>query len=186
MKRHGLDYWDGALAGMIVCGVLFRYYCKEHKKIDPLVAAGIVSVGIVSGAKTAPPPLGPGEGSETTGTVPAPTANRLLLGERNAVMVESQTNGGLYIDLNPEVLRLLDQGNIDPLLIYVRALEVHVTEKKIPRIDFVKADVNLLFDEWEGKDLSQAPIHVQLAFWLKSKASSYGYVQNGNSWILKM
>jgi hypothetical protein len=45
--------------------------------------------------------------------------------------------------------------------------------------------VDALFDEWNGKQLDQAPNHVRLLFWLKDNASAHGYEQRGNSWILK-
>jgi hypothetical protein len=54
MQRHGLDYLDGARAGMVVCSMIFQYHCTVAKDIDPYVAAGIVAIGIVEGAKTAP------------------------------------------------------------------------------------------------------------------------------------
>src|SRR5689334_13157395 len=61
MKRHGLDYLNGARAGMIICSMLFEYHTKKIKDIDPFMAAGIVAMGVVEGAKTAPPKLGGGE-----------------------------------------------------------------------------------------------------------------------------
>jgi hypothetical protein len=92
--------------------------------------------------------------------------------------------GGAYIDLNPEVIKTLQQGNIDPYIIYEQGLKKQINVG-IPRIDFVKADVDALFDEWNGKQLDQAPNHVRLLFWLKDNASAHGYEQRGNSWILK-
>lgn len=58
MKKHGLDYLNGARAGMVVCSMIFQYHCTAAKDIDPYVATGIVAMGVVEGAKTAPPPLG--------------------------------------------------------------------------------------------------------------------------------
>jgi hypothetical protein len=58
MQKHGLDYLEGARAGMIVCSVIFQYHCASIKDIDPYVATGIVAMGVVEGAKTAPPLLG--------------------------------------------------------------------------------------------------------------------------------
>ena len=60
MKKHGLDYLEGARAGMIVCSIMFQYHAVQVKDIDPFVATGIVAMGVVEGAKTAPPPLGSG------------------------------------------------------------------------------------------------------------------------------
>jgi hypothetical protein len=58
-------------------------------------------------------------------------------------------------------------------------------EKKIPRIDFVKVDVDAGFKEWNGKPDEQIPIHVRQLIWLKNHVSEYAYVQDGNSWVLK-
>ena len=54
MQRHGLDTLNGARAGMVVCSIVFLHHCKTAKDIDPYVAAEIVAMGIVEGAKTAP------------------------------------------------------------------------------------------------------------------------------------
>jgi hypothetical protein len=110
--------------------------------------------------------------------------DRLVLGEREAAMQEARDQGGAFIDPNPGVLRMLQEGNIDPYLIYERAL-IQKIEGKIGRIDFIKANVEDLYDEWKGKPESQAPIHVRLILWLKNNAGTYGYEQRGNSWILK-
>ena len=110
--------------------------------------------------------------------------NRLVLGERNAAVQEARDHGGKFIDLNPEALKTLQAGNIDPYLIYERALQIEV-EQKISRIDFVQSDVDVLYDEWKKKSYEQAPIHVRLILWLKNHASTYGYEQSGNSWILR-
>src|SRR5690349_10541908 len=58
MQRHGLDTLEGARAGMVICSIVFLHHCTVTKDIDPYVGAGIVAMGIVEGAKTAPPPLG--------------------------------------------------------------------------------------------------------------------------------
>lgn len=58
MKRHGLDYLNAARAGMVVSAIVFQYHCGTAKDIDAHVGAGIVALGVVEGAKTAPPPLG--------------------------------------------------------------------------------------------------------------------------------
>jgi len=57
MKKHGLDYLNGARAGMVVCSIIFQYHCTVAKDIDPYVATGIVAMGVVEGTKTAPPSL---------------------------------------------------------------------------------------------------------------------------------
>lgn len=177
MKKHGLDYLNGAWAGMIVCSIIFDYHQKSND-IDPYVAAGIVAMGIVEGAKTAPPPLG---SAPRTGTK---KMSRLVLGEPAAARAEARANGGIYIELNPEAEKILQQKQIDPYLVYEQGLRKQM-EEKIARIDFVKLNVDALFEEWRSKPLSQAPIPVRLILWLKDNASAYGYEQVGNSWVLK-
>ena len=184
MKKHGLDDLDGARAGMIVCSVLFQYHCTSVKDIDPLVAAGIVSMGIVAGAKTAPLPLGSGNSIDNASEEKAMNNNRLVLGETDAAIQDALDNGGVFVDIHPEVLRTLQAGNIDPYLVYEQALLAQI-EKKISRIDFVQADVDQLFAEWKGKPEREIPIHVRLIIWLKNNAKTHGYEQSGNSWVLK-
>jgi len=79
---------------------------------------------------------------------------------------------------------MLQQKNIDPYLVYEKGVLKQI-EERIARIDFVKVDVDTLFEEWRSKPHTQAPIHVRLIIWLKNNASTYGYEQNGNSWVLK-
>lgn len=57
MQKHGLDALNAARAGMVVCSIIFQHHCTIVKDIDPYVATGIVAMGVVEGAKTAPPPL---------------------------------------------------------------------------------------------------------------------------------
>jgi hypothetical protein len=57
MRKHGLDYLDGARAGMILCSIVFQVHCIRAKDLDRNVAAGIISMGVVEGAKTVPMPL---------------------------------------------------------------------------------------------------------------------------------
>lgn len=178
MKKHGLDYLDGARAGMIVCSILFQYHYKTARDIDPFVAAGIVAMGVMEGAKTAPPALGSGSQANER------KINRLVLGEREAAIQEALDHGGVFIDLNPEVLKSLQQQNIDPYLVYEQAL-LRQIEAKISRIDFVKANVDGLFTEWKSKPEAQVPIYVRLIIWLKNNANTHGYEQSGNSWVLK-
>lgn len=202
MKKHGLDYLDGARAGMIVCTVIFRYHCIRAKDIDPMVAAGIVSVGIVAGAKTVPPPLKPKNSS-----TPAPgdatqnnqaaeliksiarnstngVGNRLVLGEGMMPMQETLRNGGRYILLPPQVENMLKQNNIDPFLIYQAAMRMEIASR-IPQIEFIGGDVDTLLQTWSGKSEDQAPLHVRQALWLQRNANQFGYEKSGNSWKLK-
>ena len=178
MKRHGLDYLNSAWAGMIVSSIIFRYYCIAHKDIDPHVATGIVAMGVVEGAKNAPPPLG------DKPRIGAKKMSRLVLGEQDAAREEALATDAIYIEINPGTLKTLQQGNIDPYLIYEEGVRKQI-EERIARIDFVKADVDKLFEEWRLKPLAQAPIHVRLIVWLKDNAAAHGYEQSGNSWILK-
>lgn len=177
MKKHGLDYLDGARAGVIVCSIVFQHICTVAKDMDLNLAAGIVSMGIVVGAKSVPPALG--SGNKRKGT----NKDRLVLGEDQVAIQEALDHGGVFIDLAPEIRKMLEQSNIDPYLIYEEAMLAQM-KKKISRIDFVKADVDELFKEWNGKPAAQTPIYVRLVFWLKLNAAAYGYIQSGNSWIL--
>jgi len=178
MKKHGLDYLDGARAGMIICSITFHYHCMKVKDIDPYVATGIIAMGIVEGAKTAPPPLGSKPKLEFENT------SRLVLGEQDAAREEALATGATYIEIHPEILKMLQQKNVDPYLVYEEGVRKQI-EAKVARIDFVKVDVDKLFDEWRSKSQSNAPIHIRLIVWLKNNAGTYGYVQSGNSWILK-
>jgi hypothetical protein len=178
MKKHGLDYFNGAHAGMIVCSIIFEYHCKRVKDIDPHVAAGIVAMGIVEGAKTAPPLL------DDKPRIGAKKMSRLVLGETDAAREEALATGAVYIEVHPEALKMLQQKNVDPYLVYEQGVRKQMQER-IARIDFVKVDVDALFKEWRSKPQAQAPIHIRLIFWLKENASAHGYEQIGNSWILK-
>lgn len=203
MKKHGLDYMDGARAGIIVCSMLFNYHCVKRQDIDPRLGAGIISTGIVTGVKTSPTPL------KLEGSIPVPTTannaqnnqlvevvrsiaenstsgfgTRLVLGEGMETMQEALSNGGKYILVNPGVLSKLEESNIDPFLVYEAAMRIEV-EAKIPQIDFVKANVDVLVQKWSGKPHDQAPIYIRQMLWLKANAENYGYQQSGNSWTLK-
>ena len=183
MRKYGLSYLDGARAGMIVCSIIFQFHRTIAKDIDPHVATGIVTMGVVEGAKTAPPPLGLGNSIDGVSEKRVKNNNRLVLGERDLAIREALDHGGIFIDPNPQVLRTLQAGNIDPYLIYEKAM-LNQIEAKIPRIDFVKADVDELFDEWKSKSHTNAPIYVRLMLWLKDNAKTYGYEQSENSWVL--
>ena len=183
MKRHGLDDLNGARAGMIVCSIVFQYHCKA-RDIDPYVGAGIVAMGVVEGAKTAPPPLGSGTSNHNPPEEKVMNNDRLVLGEEQAAIQEAHDHGGVFIAVNPGIVRTLQAGNIDPYLVYEQALRAQI-EKKISRIDFVQAAVDKLFEEWKGKPERETPMHVRLIIWLKNNAQKHGYEQMGNSWVLK-
>ena len=175
MKKHGLDYLDGARAGMIFCSMIFQFHCAREKDIDPSVATGIIATGLVEGAKTAPPLLG---------SKPAKTATRFVLGEQKAAIQDALANGGEFIDIHPEILQKLKENHVDPFLIYEKAMLAQM-EKKVERFDFVQLDVEASFKQWSEKPSEAAPIPVRLVLWMKENAASHGYKQNGNSWILK-
>lgn len=139
---------------------------------------GIVALGIVEGAKTVPPSL---EGKPKAGTK---KMSRLVLGEPDPVREEALATGSIYIEINPEGLRMLRQKSIDPYLVYEKGV-LNQIEEMIARIEFVKVNVDTLFEEWRSKSHMQAPIHVRLIIWLKNNASTYGYEQIENSWVLK-
>jgi hypothetical protein len=178
MKKFGLDYLEGARAGMIVCSIVFQYHCAKIKDIDPYVASGIIAMGIVEGAKTAPPPLGSKPRANIINT------SRLVLGEQNVVREEALATGAIYIEMHPEVLKMLQQKSIDPYLIYEEGVRKQI-EAKISRIDFIGTNVDEALQIWDGKPQTQTPIHVRLAQWLKVNAKIHGYEQIGNSWVLK-
>jgi hypothetical protein len=203
MKKHGLDYLEGARAGMILCSIVFHYHCIANKDIDPYVATGIVAMGVIEGAKTSPIPL-KSKGSMPTSASSQNARNsqmvellrsiaenstsgsgtRLVLGEGMLPMQEALSNGGKYILVNPGVLSKLEESNIDSFLVYETALRMEV-ESKISRIDFVNANVDKLVQEWSGKPEEQAPLHIRQMLWLKANAEKFGYQQSGNSWKLK-
>jgi hypothetical protein len=204
MKKHDLDYLDGARAGIIACSIVFQYHCVRKKDVDPHIAAGIVSMGIVSGAKTAPMPLKPENAKPDASPASGQQDNqmldliisiaqnsidgsgtRLVLGEGMASMQEALHNGGKYILVNPGVISKLEENNIDPFLIYAAAIRMEVASG-ISRIDFVGANVDKLLEDWGEKPERQVPIHVRQLLWLKNNANKYSYERNGNSWRLKL
>ena len=109
---------------------------------------------------------------------------RFVLGEKDAAKQDALANGGGYIDINPLALKTLEDGKIDPFLIYEQAVRKQM-EDKIERFDFVQMDVDAILNDWNGKPSEQAPIPVRLVLWMKENAASNGYQQSGNSWILK-
>lgn len=175
MKKHGLDYLDGARAGMIVCSMVFQYHCTKVKDIDPFVGTGIIAMGVVEGAKTAPPRLG---------TAPAKKERRFVLGEQEAAIQDARANGGGYVDINPGVMKMLKDNNLDPFLVYEKAV-LNQMQEKVDRFDFIGMDVDTVFQVWNGKPAEKAPIPVRLVLWMKENAASHGYEQRGNSWVLK-
>lgn len=175
MQKHGLDYLEGARAGMIVCSIAFQYHVLKVKDIDPYIATGIVAMGVIEGAKTAPP---------HPGTKPAQKERRFVLGEQAAAMKEAVATGSGYIAINPEIMKMLKEKNINPFLVYEQAV-LKQMEEKVDRFDFVQMDVDTVFNEWQGKPSEQAPIPARLVLWMKENAASHGYEQSGNSWVLK-
>jgi hypothetical protein len=57
MTKHGFDYAEGAKTGAVLCAMLVNAYCGRRKLLEPGLAAGIVSMGFVEGAKTVPAKL---------------------------------------------------------------------------------------------------------------------------------
>ena len=200
MQKHGLDYLEGARAGMIICSILINYHCIKNKDVDPYVATGIVVMGVVEGAKTSPIPLKSDDTRSTSnndtnddkaaellrtiaGTSMSGSGTRLVLGSGMTPMQEALANGGKYILVNPGVLTKLKESNIDPFLVYEAALRMEL-ESKTSQIDFVNANVDELAKEWGGKPQDEAPMYVRQLLWLKENAEKYGYQQSGNSWKL--
>src|SRR5574341_92042 len=101
MKKHGLDYLDGAKAGTIICSIVFHYHCVKRQDMDPRLGAGMISMGIITAAKTSPMPLKP-EGSISLPADKAESKSRLVLGERDAAIQEALDNGGFFIDPGTE------------------------------------------------------------------------------------
>jgi len=196
MKKYGLDYLEGARAGMVVCSIIFEYH--KIKDIDPYVATGIVTMGVVEGAKTAPPPLKSEKSSppaEQNNQIPEllksiavsqtnGSGQRLVIGEGVQSMMEALGNGGKYVMLHPEVENKLKQNNIDPYLIYETALRMEIGAG-ISRIDLAGENVEQILQAWKGKTTAQAPSHVRQVLWLEVNANSLGYERRGNSWVSK-
>lgn len=177
MQKHGLDHLESARSGMVISSILFTYHCIHSKDIDPYVATGIVAMGVVEGSKTAPNSF---DARHKTGT----STGRFLVGAPDDVRKEGIATGAAYMDVNPMILKALQDKGVDPYLVYEQGL-VSELEKKTPRIDFIKLDVTQTLSEWQSKDYSKAPIPIRLAIWLKNNAATYGYLQDGNSWVLK-
>jgi hypothetical protein len=203
MKKHNLNYPDGARAGVIVCSMLFNYHCVKRQDIDPRLGAGILSMGIVTGAKTVPVPLKPesparppaegtaSQNNQVAEVIKSVAANsidgsgdRLILGEGMAPMQAALASGGKYILVHPAVLRELQQRNIDPFLIYEAALRMEM-ESRISRIDLAGGNVDQFIQAWNGRPHQPAPMHVRQVLWLVENARAFGYERNANSWILK-
>lgn len=178
MKKYELDYLNAARAGMIVSSIVFQYHVNA-KDIDRYIGAGIIAMGVVEGAKTVPPPLG----TPNTNALPKKNNARLVLGEDKVAAKEARENGGIFIQLPPTALKALQLGDM-AYAVYEKGL-INQIEAKIPRIDFVEANVDELFNEWKSKPEKQTPIYIRLIIWLKKNASAHGYEQDGNSWIRK-
>jgi hypothetical protein len=202
MKNHGLDYLEGAWAGMIVCSIVFNYHCISNKDIDPYVATGIVAMGVVEGAKTSPAPLKIASQSvkpddkakedQNTELIRAiaessigGSGKRLFLGERRAAVQEALDHNGKFVLVHPEVEGKLIEKNFDPYLVYVSALIIEM-QAKISQIDFAGGDVDMLTQEWGGMPEESVPVYIRQILWLKANAEKFGYQQNGNSWKLKL
>lgn len=201
MKKHGLDYLEGARAGMIVCSVLLNYHCINNKDIDPYVATGIVAMGVIEGAKTSPVSSNSNDSSDPSSndskeqqaaelirtiaeTSISGSGERLVLGERDIAAQEALDNGGKFILVHPEVANQLKRGDFDPYLIYVTALIMEM-ENRIAQVDFVNVNVDEIAQEWSGKSEEKAPVYIRQILWLKENAEKFGYQQHGNSWKLK-
>jgi hypothetical protein len=198
MKKHGLDFLEGARTGMIVCSAFFNELCINNKAIDPYVATGIVAMGVVEGAKTSPIPLGGKAATDNNSkehqaaglikTIAESSVsgmgNRLVLGETFAAGKEAQKNGGKYILVHPEVQKQLKTANFDLFLIYETALMFEL-QNKIEQVDFVGDNVDELLQKWKGKSQDQAPMEIKQLLWLVENAEKFGYQRNGNSWKLK-
>jgi hypothetical protein len=51
MQKHEFDYADGARTGAVACARLLKIHCLNRKDLEPNVAASIVSMGFVEGAR---------------------------------------------------------------------------------------------------------------------------------------
>lgn len=58
MQRHGFDFAEGAKTGAVLCALLLKAYCATTQRLQPGLAASIVAMGFIEGAKTSPAPLG--------------------------------------------------------------------------------------------------------------------------------
>ncbi len=182
MKKHRLDYIEGALTGMNICSMIFNYHSITNKDIDPYVAFGIVTMGVIQGAKTVPVPLDKAKAKKyKQAKYSRKPISRFVIGDLDDVIEDVNKNGGQYTKIVPDVRAKLKAENIDPKLIYIKGLESQL-EAKVKRVDFVKMNL----DEILGQELNnQIPIQVFLAFWLNEKAEEYGYKHEENSWVLK-
>ena len=203
MKKHNLDYLDGARAGIIACAMLFNYHCVKRQDLDPRLGAGIISMGIVTGAKTAPMPLETEKPAHAPEQAPASqnsqlaeviksiaensidgSGNKLILGEGMTPMQAALGSGGRYILVHPEVVRQLQQKNIDPFLVYETALRMEIASG-ISEIELVGGSVNQFLQAWHGRPHTQAPMHVRQVLWLAENAGALGYERIGNNWTRK-
>ena len=182
MLKHGLDYMDGAYAGMIVASIIFGYHCVSKKDIDPYATTGIVAMGVLEGAKTSPVPLDE-EKAKAHKLSQSSSANvsRFVIGELGAVLEDVKKNGGQYTQLNPQVEATLKAGSIDPKLVYIEGLKSQL-EAKVGRVDFVQMDIDEILHQAKSDEM-EPPVF--LVHWMQENAEKHGYKRDGNSWILK-
>ena len=93
-------------------------------------------------------------------------------------------SGGRYILVHPEVVRQLQQKNIDPFLVYETALRMEIASG-ISEIELVGGSVNQFLQAWHGRPHTQAPMHVRQVLWLAENAGALGYERIGNNWTRK-
>ena len=182
MKKHGLDYLNSALTGMVIASMIFKYHCIDKNDIDPYVATGIVTMGVIEGAKSTPVPLDKKKAKEYK-MPPTQTTkvSRFVVGETDAVMADVKKNGGQYTLLNPAVEAKLKESKIDPKLVYIKGLESQL-EEKVERVDFIQMDIDVTLREEKNEQMS---IPNYLAHWMNENAEKHGYKREGNSWIIK-
>lgn len=184
MKKHGLDFLEGAWAGMIVCSIVFEFHCISKKDIDPYIATGIVAMGVVEGAKTSPTSRSSDKIKTEMDSISQSVQekfSRFVIGNLEDIIPDVNKNGGQYTQLHPLVEQKLKDGNIDPKVIYIQGLETQL-EEKVSRVDFINMDIDEILRQEQN---DQMPIHVLLVYWLNEKAEEYSYKKSGNSWILK-
>jgi len=58
MRKHGLDYRQGAIVGANACAIAIL---KSRLLVDPHITCGLAALGFIEGSKTAPAPLDPGQ-----------------------------------------------------------------------------------------------------------------------------
>ncbi len=182
MKKHGLDYLEGALTGMVIASIIFKYHSVDKNDIDPYVATGIVARGVIEGSKSTPVSLNEKKAKEhKLPAGPLGKTSRFVVGELAAVIEDVGRNGGQYTQLNPMIEAKLRESNIDPKLVYIKGLESQLQEK-VERVDFIQLDVDTALKQ-AANDKATIPIY--LAHWMHANAEKHGYKREGNSWVLQ-